>query len=306
MINFKRIFKTGFLAFTRNGIVSVASVIIMTITLSVLSGVLLFEHVLESTLENVENKVDVSVYFVPGADEDAIMALKHKVENVPEVASTTYTSEKDALADFRARHANDQTTLQALDELDDNPIGGMLSIKAKDISQYASISKFFDDPSALGVGSQSIIDSVDYNTNKEDIDIIHGILEQGRLLGLLVTLVFMVLSILITFNTIRLAIFFAKEEISVMRLVGASRWHVQGPFLVEGLFYGIISTLVTLIIFLPITYWFGRHMTDFFQGINLFKYYVSHLYEFVIILLLFSVALGAFSSFLATRKYLKV
>lgn len=306
MVHLKRMFKTGFLSFTRNGIVSLASILVMTITLSVLGGVLLFQHVLESTLSSVESKVDVSVYFVPGADQDAITALKNQVANIPEVASTNYVTEKEALANFRERHANDQTTLQALDELDQNPIGAMLNIKAKDISQYASISKFFEDNSTLGTGSRSIIDHVDYNKNKGDIDIIQGILRQGRLLGLIIILVFMFLSILITFNTIRLAIFFAREEISVMRLVGASRTHVQGPFIVEGLFYGFVSTILTLIIFLPITYWFGKHMTEFFQGVNLFSYYVSHLFEFALILLVFSMALGALSSFLATRRYLKI
>lgn len=306
MVNAKRMFRAGFLSFTRNGIVSLASVLVMTITLSVLSGVLLFDHVLEATLTSVEQKVDVSVYFIPGADEDAIMALKDQVDAIPEVASTTYISEKDALADFRARHADDQTTLQALDELDDNPIGAMLNIKAKDISQYESISNFFSNTSTLGAGSQSIIDHVDYNANKDDIDTIQGILQKGRLLGLLITFVFMLLSVIITFNTVRLAIYFAREEISVMRLVGASRTHVQGPFIVEGALYGIVATIFSIFIFIPITYWFGKHMTDFFQGINLFTYYLSHIYEFIIILLVFSIGLGALSSLLATRRYLRV
>ena len=234
------------------------------------------------------------------------MTLKDQVSALPEVANTKYVPEKDALADFRTRHANDQTTLQALDELDQNPIGAMLNIKAKDISQYESISKFFEDTSTLGAGTQSIIDHVDYNKNKADIDTIQGILKKGRMLGLLVTLVFMLLSIVITFNTVRLAIHFAREEISVMRLVGASRMHVQGPFIVEGVLYGVVSTLVTLVIFLPITYWFGKNMTDFFQGINLFSYYISHLWEFVLILLFFSIGLGSLSSVLAARKYLSV
>ncbi len=306
MINFKRTIRTGFLNFMRNGIVSLSSVLVMTITLSVLSGVLLFQHVLETTLVSIENKVDVSVYFVPGADESTVLSLQREVGAIPEVASTNYITEKEALADFRARHAGDQTTLQALDELDQNPIGGLLEIKAKDISQYESISNFFADTGTLGVGTQSIIDHVDYNKNKAEIDTINGILKKGRSLGFILTLVLLLLSVIVTFNTVRLAIYFAREEISVMRLVGASRAHVQGPFIVEGMLYGIVATLLTLLIFLPITYWFGVHMTDFFQGINLFSYYLTHIYEFIIILLVFGVGVGMFSSFLAGRRYLRV
>jgi cell division transport system permease protein len=299
-------FRTGFLSFTRNGLVSLSSVLVMTITLSVLSGVLLFQHVLETTLASVENKVDVSVYFIPNSSEDSILALQEKVATLPEVASTSYVSENEALEDFRERHADDQTTIQALDELDSNPIGAMLNIQARDISQYETISNFFADTGTLGAGTTSIIDHVDYNKNKGDIDTIHNILRNGRRLGLLVTLILMLLSVIVTFNTVRLAIYFAREEISVMRLVGASRTHVQGPFIVEGAMYGLIATLLTLLIFIPITLWFGKHMTDFFQGINLFKYYLTRLYEFAGILLAFGIGLGAMSSILATRKYLRV
>ncbi len=306
MTNIKRMFRTGFLSFVRNGIVSLSSILVMTITLSVLSGILLFEHVLESTLVNIENKVDVSVYFVPGADESVITSLKDQVSALPEVASATYVSEKDALADFRNRHQNDQTTLQALEELDQNPIGAMLEVKAKDITQYESIAKFFENPSTLGPGTQSSIDHVDYNQNKAEIDAINGILQKGRTLGLLVTLVLVLLSVIVTFNTVRLAIYFAREEISVMRLVGASRAHVAGPFLVQGALYGLVATVLSLIIFLPITYWFGVHMTDFFQGVNLFTYYLTHIWAFVLILLAFGMGLGALSSLLATRRYLRV
>ena len=285
---------------------SLSSVLVMTITLSVLSGLLLFQHVLTTTLVNIENKVDVSVYFLPGADESTILALQDQVKALPEVATTEYITEKQALADFRERHAGDQTTLQALDELDTNPIGGLLEIKAKEISQYESISKFFEDSSTLGVGTQSIIDHVDYNKNKAEIDTVNGILNKGRTLGFIVTLVLILLSVIVTFNTVRLAIYFSREEISVMRLVGASRGHVQGPFIVEGMLYGIVATLLTLSIFLPITYWFGSRMTDFFQGINLFTYYITHIYQFIIILLVFGVGVGMISSFLAARRYLRV
>ena len=304
MVNVKRMFRSGLLNFARNGMVSLASVLIMTITLSVVTGIFLFEHVLQATLINVESKVDVSVYFLPGVDDSQILSLKSKVDALPQVASTEYITEKAALDDFRTRHQNDQTTLQALDELDSNPIGAMLNINAKDISQYESIAKFFNDGTTLDTGTQSIIDHVSYN--KSEIDVINGMLTKGRTLGFAVALVLMILSVIITFNTIRLAIYFSREEISVMRLVGGSRAQVHGPFFVEGALYGIVATIITMLAFLPITYWFGKNMTEFFQGINLFSYYLDHILEFLVIILVFGVGLGALSSALASRKYLKV
>jgi cell division transport system permease protein len=114
---------------------------------------------------------------------------------------------------------------------------------------------------------------------------------------------FVIISIIVTFNTIRLAIFISKEEIGVMRLVGASKMHVRGPFMIEGAIYGILATLITLFIFWPATFWLGRNMTDFL-GINMYDYYLSSFFQIFAILLLSGILLGVVSSFLAVRKYL--
>ena len=300
----KRMFRSSVLNFVRNGMVSLASVLVMTITLSVITGILFFDHILESTLQNVESKVNISVYFVPSSNETQILSIKDKVTNLPQVSGATYISEKQALQDFKDRHKDDQTTLQALDELDNNPIGAVLDVQAKDINQYETISKFITDGTALSADEQSTVDHVYYN--KAEIDTINNILNQGRTLGFVVTLILMILSVIVTFNTIRLAIYFAREEISVMRLVGASRIQVKGPFVIEGALYGVVSTILTLLIFLPITYWFGVHMTHFFQGLDLFAYYLDNIFQFLIIIILFGMGLGALSSFFAVHRYLRV
>ena len=112
-----------------------------------------------------------------------------------------------------------------------------------------------------------------------------------------------IISIIVTFNTIRLTIFISKEEIGVMQLVGASRTRVHGPFLVEGAIYGIIATVVTLIIFYPVTLWFGRNMTGFL-GMNLESYYFANFFQIGSIVLISGIFLGMVSSFIAVRKYL--
>jgi cell division transport system permease protein len=112
-----------------------------------------------------------------------------------------------------------------------------------------------------------------------------------------------IISIIITLNTIGLTIFISKEEIGVMRLVGASKMYVRGPFMIEGAIYGIIATLFTLFIFWPVTFWLGRNMTNFL-GINMYDYFISNFFLIFAILLLSGVGLGIVSSFLAVRKYL--
>ena len=300
MTEFKRIIKAGFINFRRGGLVSWAAVLVVTITLSVIILIILLQAVLYFSLNSVKDKVDVTIYFIPDAPSEKIMLLKSSLEKLPEVANVSYTSAEVALANFRARHGNDYPTIAALDEIGNNPLGAFLNVKAKEVSQYESIASFMKGDNPL---LQSIIYKINYNQNKLVIDRLSGIISGAQELGFLVTLILMIISVIITFNTIRLTIFIAKEEIGVMRLVGASKIHVRGPFMVEGAVYGNIATFITLILFTPATAWLGRNMTDFL-GLNMYDYYISNLFQIFAIILLSGILLGVISSFLAVRKYL--
>jgi len=303
MTELKRIIKAGFVNFTRNGIVSWAAVLVVTITLSVITTIILLQAVLYFSLAQIKDKVDVAIYFTVGAPESKILSLKESLENLPEVAEVSYISATEALRLFRERHQNDYPTIQALDEIKDNPLGGYLNVKAKEVSQYESIANFMKSDNALVLGSASIIDKVNYHQNKIVIDRLNNIISGAQRLGFLITLILIIISVIITFNTIRLTIFISKEEIGVMRLVGASKMRVRGPFMVEGAIYGIVATIITLILFLPATIYLGRNMTDFL-GLNIYNYYISNLLQISIIILLSGVFLGMISSFFAIRKYL--
>jgi cell division transport system permease protein len=120
------------------------------------------------------------------------------------------------------------------------------------------------------------------------------------------TFFLIIISILITFNTLRLVIYMSRDEINVMRLVGASTSYIRGPFFVAGAIYGFISAIITLILFYPVTLWLGNTTANFFVGLNVFDYYVSNFGEIFLIIVVSGVVIGSISSFLAARKYLKV
>jgi cell division transport system permease protein len=121
-----------------------------------------------------------------------------------------------------------------------------------------------------------------------------------------VTILMALVSIIIVFNTIRLAIYVARDEIAVMRLVGANNRYIRGPFTIAGIMYGAIAGLLTLGLFYPATYWFSKVTGSFFGGINLFMYYNTHFLEVFGIIMLAGIILGAVSSYLAIRKYLRI
>jgi len=303
MTELKRIIKAGFINFKRGGLVSFAALVVVTITLSVITFLVLLQVVLYSSLDVIKEKVDVTIYFTVDAPEDKILLLQESLLSLPEVKDVTYTSADEALRIFRERHKNDYPTIAALDEIGTNPLGAYLNVKAKEVSQYEGIANFMQGDNALVLGTIPIIDKVNYHQNKLVIDRLNTIISGAQKLGFLVTLLLIVISIIITLNTIRLTIFIAREEIGVMRLVGASKMRVRGPFLVEGAIYGTIATVITLALFYPATLWLGRNMTGFL-GFNIYDYYISNFIQIFVIILLSGIILGVIASFLAIRKYL--
>lgn len=305
-ISFKRVFKAGFVSFFRNGFVSLASVLIMTVTLFVLGSIVFTNALLDSSMKEIKSRVDVNAYFIASANETDILSLKKKIESLPEVSSVEYVSRDQALQNFKTVHQNDEITLQALGELPDNPFGGVLNIRAKETSQYESIAKFFEGSGTLGSDGISIVDKVNYYQNKDAINSLTKIIDGGKKLGVGITLALVLLSVIIAFSTIRLAIYTSREEIGVMRLVGASNKYIRGPFIISGIIYGVFASFLTLSLFYPATYWFSSVTKDFFGGLNLFDYYLKNFAQIFGLITGSGVIVGAIGSFLAVRKYLKM
>ncbi len=302
----RRLVGAGAKNFMRGGAVSVASTLIMTVTLGIIASLIFLSGLLGFTLDLIKDKVDMSVYFVTTASDSDIQALTDKVNELPEVASTTYTSRDEAIANFRTRHANDQLTLQALDELGGNPLDASLEIRAKDPSEYGSIVNFLQETPALSSDGTSIIDRINYEQNKDTIDRLSGAITATREIGLAVVLLFALASVLIAFATIRLAIYTAKEEIAVMRLVGASNMYIRGPFLVAGVITGVLAAVLVLVLLYPVTWYAGNVSAEWLGGFSMLSYYGAHFLFISLVIIGSGAALGIAASLLAIRRYLNV
>ncbi|MBU2564390.1 permease-like cell division protein FtsX [Patescibacteria group bacterium] len=297
---FKRIFKWGLKNFWRNGWLSTATVSIMSLTLLVITVLLMLNVVANVILEELENKIDISVYFKLDTSETDILKVKDQLEKLEEVNSITYVSQEDALVKFKERHKDNPILLQSLDELDVNPLEASLNIKAKETSQYASINQFLE-----SVYYQEIIDKVNYMQNKDVIEKLNKIVTDVKAGGLILTLLLALIVFLVTFNAIRLAIYSSREEINIMRLVGAKNWFIRGPFLVEGVLYGVIGTVVSLLVLYPVFYFLSPKLSGFLPIEDIFGYFQDNLLAFFFLLLAVGIILGGFSSWFAVRKYLR-
>lgn len=301
----KRIIRSGFVGFWRNAFVSLSAIFVITITLLVVGGTMLMGQLLNVSLTQIRDKVDINVYTHATASEESVEELKLSLESLADVSEVTYTSREDVLAQFRERRQNDELTIQALEELNDNPFGATLSIRAKDPSQYQSIATFLEERRANELSGTPIIDRINFKQNEEAINKLTNIIGAVERTSKITMLILIGASILIAFNTIRLAIYTAREEVSVMRLVGASNMFIRGPFVLQGIMYGLVSGVLTLLILYPTALWLGDSTETFFN-FNIFTYFVTNFGYLFTVLVGSGIVLGVVSSTLAIARYLRI
>lgn len=297
-----RIIKYGFLGFWRNGWLSTVTIIIMLLALLVFEGLIITNVITNTAISSLENKLDISIYFKSETPEDEILKIKKSLESLAETKSVEYISKDEALAIFKEKHQDDSTISAALEELKSNPLLASINIKADEPKNYSVINAYLSQDSF-----KDYIDSAPYSQNQELI-ITRSIKisETFKKLGFISTIIFAIIAILITFNTIRLAIYSNREEIGIMRLVGASNMFTRGPYIVEGIIYGLIAGILSFIVTVPIIYGTFSYVRTFIPEMNLWQYLLANSFKLIGLQLLFGIILGAFSSFIAVRKYLKI
>ena len=302
---FKRIVRAGFVGFWRNAFVSLAAIFVMAVSLFVIGSTMMIDTLLAVSLENIQNKVDINVYFVTTAEQTDIDLLQTSLEALPDVEEVVYTSREDALAAFSELHKNDETIMQGLEELGDNPLGASLSIRAHDTSQYAGIAAFLSEQQAVEDPQNPLIDEVNFLKNQEAINKLTGIIGAVESATFVIMLVLVGASVVITFNTVRLTVYTTREEISVMRLVGASNTFIRGPFMLQGVMYGLTAGVLALLVLYPLILWLGPETEQFFQ-FNIFEYFVANFGYIFGVLVGIGIIMGVVSSLLAVSRYLRV
>ncbi len=300
-VTLSRILKYGWQGFLRNGTLSVSTVGIMILALIVFEGLILFNVTSSAAILSIQEKIDISVYFKSNVPEDRILDIKRSLEGLSEVKFVEYVSRDEALADFKERHAGDETVIQTLEELEENPLLASLNVKAQDLNQYGTIASYLEAPTLT-----DLIEKVTYAQNKVVIDRLTSLvatLERG-VIFLTVFLAF--LAVLVTFNTIRLAIFSNREQIEIMRLVGASNSFIRGPYVVEGIIYGLLAAAVSFAILIPVIDFASPRLASFILEINLANYLTSNWLQLLVYQILFGTGLGIISSAFAIRRYLRI
>lgn len=304
-ISFGRILRTALQNLWRNLGLSITTTVIMVITLLMLSFLYFANVVGAEALRSIEGKVDLLVNFKDNVQQQYIDAVANELRARQDVASVRVISSEEALENFRQVHADESTIEESLREIGDNPLPASLFIVATDPRFYETIAKQLQSEKYT-----PFIAEVRYDDSQTTYERLIQFVDAVQQFGVILTTVFSLLVIMIVFNTVRLAIYSFREEIDIMRLVGASRWFIQGPFIIEAMIIAVVAVLISIGIQYPTLKAAAPRMQSYFFGnqadtLNIYSYVVENWVSFIGIQLLLALFLAFFSSFLAVRRYLK-
>jgi cell division transport system permease protein len=301
LIILKRVFRTAWQGLIRNSWLSIACITMLTISLMILGAILIFNNVSNELVGILEEKMDISIYFKREVPEEDILKIRDEFIGNEKIARIEYVSQEEALVIFEERSSRNPTIMKALEELGENPLAAFLSIKAKDTAYYSEI---IDEVNNSAFKDKLM--TVDLAENQRVIERISALSTGIKLGSFLMIIVAALLSILISFNTIRMAIYSLRGEIEIMKLVGASNWFVRGPFLLEGALYGLFASFIATVILIPMVMWISPKVQSFISEISISSYFWSHFWYIFGIQVVFGMVLGIIAGFWAMNRYLKV
>jgi len=300
-ITFWRGLKAGTKNFFRNGWLSVATISIIVLTLFIINTVSIITVISKKTLENIQQKIDVSIYLKNGTSDADGRSFADNLKKYDGVKDVRYISKEEALVVFKEKHSKDAIILQSLEELG-NPLQTSVSIKIEKADAYQTILDRVN-----GSEYKNIISDFDYYSEKKPmIDKLNGIIQTIKEVGGVIIGIFSVIAVLVTFNSIRLTMYSYKREVEIMKLVGANPWFIRLPFIFEGVLYGFFGAWISIFIFYPFIYFLSPYVTELSLGVSAVDLLSKYAVILVFTQLGCGILLGSLSSFIAIRKYLKI
>ncbi|MFA6285120.1 MAG: permease-like cell division protein FtsX [Parcubacteria group bacterium] len=300
LLTLSRTFKSGFTHFRRNGWLSFAVISILSLTLLIISTLIVLSIAASLVIRSVQDKVDISVYFKGDVEESKIIEFRSTVLQYKEVKAADYITKDNALQEFKSKNSDNPLILQSIEAIGDNPLSASVNIKAITPDKYEIIATAIQNSSF-----RDNISRINYAKNKIVIERLNNILSTTRKVGIMLATIFSLIAVLITFNAVRITIYAHRQEIEIMRLVGASNHYIRMPFIFEGIIYGFISAVAVMLILFPLV----KIATPYIAGAVSVKEvqdsFIHYLWLIFFIQIVTGIALGTFSSFIAIRRYLK-
>lgn len=302
IIAFLRAIKFSFQDVFRNFWLSLVTVTILVLSLFIVNLLITVRVITQSAIDSIKDKIDITLYLKSGSSETEMMALKTKIEALPLVKQVAFISQDEALASFRQKNETNPEVIEALRELNKNPLTPTLVVKPSNVAQYDDLVVNLDRLNT------NIVDSKNSDNPKTMLDKINRIAGKINEVGLMVSLIFVAITILVVYNTIRVNIYTHNKEIKVMRLVGASNWFIRAPFLISGVIYAFFGLLITAGLFFPFLTLLHPYLKTFFAGYNLdiIQFFRANWILIFGLQFVASSLINIVASLIAVRKYSKI
>lgn len=305
LINARRVFVIGAHSFFRNAWLSVAATVVMTITLACILVTLFASYTLNNTVKSFTEKIDVSIFFKNEATKEQIDDVSAELRNKQdlEVKEITYISKEDARASFEEQNKDDIKTLQAIAQATD-AFPASIRVKTIDTAKLQDVVEVTRQEKYAAIVDK---DSYKDDAKRTAVDRLGNIAKFLRNFGLIASIIFGSISILVILNTIRMTIFNRRDEIEIMQLIGASKWYIRGPFLVEASVYGAIAGVLASLFFFGLVLAQAPKLGDYVEEISpTVERFNEMAYMLIPATIAIGMFIGMFSSYLAIRKHLKL
>ena len=306
LLTFWRIIKYGANSFRRNAWLSVAATAVMTVTLVIIFGSLLMRMAITNTVDSLTEKIGVSVYLKQDVSDEDVAKMTKSIESLSSVKKVESTSASQARDNFAKKKAGEDAYTQALIEAS-NEFFASFSITLVDIGDTSELKNLVDTDKTIQANLHESKEPTYESSRKDSIETLANAFSVVEKVGLAAAILFVLISSLIIFNTIRMTIFNRREEIYMMKLIGANRGFIRGPFLVESVISGILASIFASLIGYTVVF-FSRTKLESW-GISLddiITNWVSYALIIFPILMIIGALIGMISSWVATRKYLKL
>lgn len=306
LLSFGRICRYGLDSFLRNSWLSIAATAVMTITLLIIFTSVVAQNVMSDTVNVIRDKVDMSVYLKTDTTDAQANKIVSELKKLPSVRSVTYVSSDSARKQIIEDNKKNTDMLEAL-KIATNKTPATLKISVNDINDTSELQDFVENNKVLKASLNPDFKPSFAGEKKKTIENIGRVVNFAKSSSIAAGILFVVISSLIIFNTIRMAIFNRKEEIQMMKLIGANQSFIRGPFLIESIIYGVIAAIIAT----------GIGIFALYKSVAVLASYqisvestISYVTSYFIVVLLAMMAIGAIigiiSSILATRRYLKI
>lgn len=287
---------------SRKGFMTFTSVLVLFIASTILVGSLLMQSLFASAVTAVEKRVDMNVFMLPGTSTETVNSLMSNLETLPEIKSLELTTADQALVEFRERHADDYLTLQALDELDNNPLGAIVSVQANDPAAYEVVARYLStDNQTLSQDIIGSIEKINYFENKAIIERLSNLQENIHAGMTAVLIVAIILAVLMVGAVVRSVVYALREEVALLRALGSSTVFIYGQFIVAYTLYAALATLLSLAVGYALSVWMDAKLATFAPGVSVSSFMGSNILQIIGITLSVACMIGWVASFISVQ-----